>query len=86
MNNMKTISCLFLDIGGVLLSNGWGRDFRQKAVDKFHLDKEEMEERHGIMFVTYEEGRITLDEYLNRLFSTRIAISPVKNSGTSCSL
>lgn len=66
MNNMKTISCLFLDIGGVLLSNGWGHDFRQKAIDKFHLDKEEMEERHSIMFVTYEEGRITLDEYLDR--------------------
>ncbi len=64
---MNTISCLFLDIGGVLLSNGWGHDFRQKAADKFHLDKEEMEERHSIMFVTYEEGRITLDEYLNRV-------------------
>lgn len=64
---MNTISCVFLDIGGVLLSNGWGRDFRQKAADKFHLDKEEMEERHSIMFVTYEEGKITLDEYLDRV-------------------
>ncbi|HEV8084100.1 MAG TPA: HAD-IA family hydrolase [Chitinophagaceae bacterium] len=26
-----------------------------------------MEERHSIMFVTYEEGRITLDEYLDRV-------------------
>ncbi|CAN5128296.1 HAD family phosphatase [soil metagenome] len=60
------ITTLFLDIGGVLLSNGWGHEFRQKAVDKFHLNKGEMEERHSIMFVTYEEGRITLDEYLNR--------------------
>ncbi len=67
MNDMNTISCLFLDMGGVLLSNGWGQDFRQKAVDKFHLDKEEMEDRHSIMFVTYEEGRITLDEYLDRV-------------------
>lgn len=63
----RKISTLFLDIGGVLLSNGWGHDFRQKAVDKFHLDKEEMEERHSIMFVTYEEGRITLNEYLDRV-------------------
>ena len=67
MNDMNTISCLFLDIGGVLLSNGWGHDFRQKAAEKFHLDEQELEERHGIMFVTYEEGRITLDEYLDRV-------------------
>ena len=63
----RKITTLFLDIGGVLLSNGWGHDFRQKAADEFHLDKAEMEERHNIMFVTYEEGRITLDEYLNRV-------------------
>ncbi len=37
------------------------------AAKKFHLDEQEMEERHGIMFVTYEEGRITLDEYLDRV-------------------
>lgn len=63
----RKITTLFLDIGGVLLSNGWGHDFRQKAVDKFHLDKEEVEERHSIMFVTNEEGRITLNEYLDRV-------------------
>ena len=67
MKTEKNITTLFLDIGGVLLSNGWGHEFRQKAVDKFHLDKVEVEERHGIMFVTYEEGKITLDEYLNRV-------------------
>ncbi len=63
----NNITTLFLDIGGVLLSNGWGHDFRQKAVEKFHLNKEEMEGRHSIMFVTYEEGRITIDEYLKRV-------------------
>jgi len=63
----RKITTLFLDIGGVLLSNGWGHDFRQKAVNKFHLDKEEVEERHSIMFVTNEEGRITLNEYLDRV-------------------
>ncbi len=63
-NNIKM---LFLDIGGVLLSNGWGYEFRKQAVKKFHLDKEEMEERHSILFITFEEGRITLDEYLARV-------------------
>lgn len=63
----EKVTTLFLDIGGVLLSDGWGHDFRHLAADKFHLDKQEMEERHSIMFVTYEEGKITLQEYLNRV-------------------
>lgn len=61
------ITTLFLDIGGVLLSNGWGHVFRHQAADKFNLNKEEIEERHRIMFVTYEEGSITIDEYLDRV-------------------
>ena len=67
MIGMNTISCLFLDIGGVLLSDGWDLDFRQRAVEHFHLDANEMEERHNLMFITYEEGRITLNEYLDRV-------------------
>jgi putative hydrolase of the HAD superfamily len=63
----KNISTLFLDIGGVVLSNGWGHEFRQKAANKFKLDIPEMEERHSLMFVTFEEGRITLDEYLDHV-------------------
>lgn len=61
------ITTLFLDIGGVLLSNGWGRVFRSKAAEKFHLDIPEMELRHKLLFVVYEEGKITLDDYLNRV-------------------
>ena len=67
MQNVNNITTLFLDIGGVLLSNGWGHDFRQLAVEKFRLDATEMENRHSIMFVTYEEGKISLQEYLNRV-------------------
>jgi putative hydrolase of the HAD superfamily len=66
-NKNKKITTLFLDIGGVLLSDGWGHDFRHRAAEQFHLDKQEMEERHNIMFVTYEEGKITLEEYLDRV-------------------
>ena len=62
------IKTLFLDIGGVLLTNGWGRDFRQRAVDKFGFDQKESEERHHLTFDTYEEGKLTLDEYLGRVF------------------
>lgn len=64
---MENIRYLFLDIGGVLLSNGWGHEFRQKAAKHFNLDIPEMEQRHKLLFVVYEEGRITLDEYLDRV-------------------
>jgi putative hydrolase of the HAD superfamily len=63
----KKITTLFLDIGGVLLSNGWGHKFRHQAAEKFHLDIPEMEQRHKLLFVVYEEGRITMDEYLERV-------------------
>ena len=58
---------LFLDIGGVLLTNAWDRKTRKRAAEKFGLDYEEMEERHHLTFDTYEEGKLTLDEYLDRV-------------------
>ena len=67
MAHTNKITTLFLDIGGVLLSKGWGHDFRKLAAYKFNIDDSEMEERHNIMFVTYEEGKISLDEYLERV-------------------
>ena len=60
------ISTLFLDIGGVLLSNGWDRKARRLAGETFCLDYEEMDERHHLTFDTYEEGKLSLDEYLDR--------------------
>ena len=61
------ITTIFTDIGGVLLTNGWDRGSRRRAIDLFKLDNEETEERHHLTFDTYEEGKITLDEYLNRV-------------------
>jgi putative hydrolase of the HAD superfamily len=61
------ITCLFLDIGGVLLTDGWTHDGRKRAAAKFNLDLAEMEERHHLTFDTYEEGKLTLDEYLGRV-------------------
>ncbi len=61
------VTTLFLDIGGVMLSNGWGHVSRQLAAEKFNLDLSELEERHHLTFVTYEEGKLTLKEYLNRV-------------------
>jgi len=61
------ITTLFLDIGGVLLTNGWDHLMRHDAADRFDLDFADMDERHHLTFDTYEEGKITLDEYLNRV-------------------
>ncbi|MDE1191141.1 MAG: HAD-IA family hydrolase [Arachidicoccus sp.] len=58
---------LFTDIGGVLLNNGWDRRKRAAAVEKFGLDAAEVDERHHLTFDTYEEGKLSLDEYLDRL-------------------
>jgi putative hydrolase of the HAD superfamily len=67
MTKPDRINTLFLDIGGVLLTNGWGRDARALAGEKFNLDEEEFSERHHMTFDTYEEGKLSLDEYLNRV-------------------
>ena len=65
MEKSKSVTTLFLDIGGVLLTNGWDRDARRLAAKTFKLDHEEMNERHHLTFATYEVGKLTLEEYLN---------------------
>ena len=62
-----SITTLFLDIGGVLLTNGWDHTMRRRAADTFGLDYEEMNERHHLTFDTYEEGKLSLDDYLQRV-------------------
>lgn len=66
-NELIPLTTLFLDIGGVMLSNGWGHESRRSAADVFNLDFDEMDERHHVIQVTYEEGKITLSEYLKRV-------------------
>lgn len=61
------ITTLFLDIGGVLLTNGWGRDSRRKVAAALQLDFAEIDERHHLTFDTYEEGHLSLDDYLQRV-------------------
>lgn len=67
MEEKKVPSALFLDIGGVLLTNGWDRTSRQKAAKKFGLDYEELNERHHLTYDTYEAGKLSLREYLDRI-------------------
>jgi putative hydrolase of the HAD superfamily len=61
------IDVLFLDIGGVLLTNGWDQNMRRQAGEKFSLDYDEMNDRHSMTFGTYERGLLSLDEYLRRV-------------------
>ncbi len=61
------ITTLFLDIGGVLLTNGWDRSMRERAAAHFNLNLAELDERHHLTFDTYEEGKLSLDDYLARV-------------------
>lgn len=63
---MRTIDekVFFFDIGGVLLTNGWGHVSREKAAKKFNLNQEEFDVLHHFIFNVFEIGHISLDEYL----------------------
>jgi putative hydrolase of the HAD superfamily len=65
MDKSISITALFVDIGGVLLTDGWGHVFRKMAVKEFQLDQEEVEDRHQRVSETFELDKITLEEYLN---------------------
>ena len=47
MNSMEVsgVKVIFFDIGGVLLSNGWGHEARQKAAQAFSLDLRSINKR-----------------------------------------
>ena len=63
---MAEIKALFWDVGGVLLTNGWDRRARRRAVEAFKLDWEDFEDRHELLVTRFETGRLTLDRYLER--------------------
>jgi len=61
------INTLFVDVGGVLGTNGWDSKSRRKAAEQFGFDFSEMDQRHRMTFDTYEEGKLSLEEYLDRV-------------------
>jgi len=65
MNRPSKITTLFLDIGGVLLTDGWPHAARMLAAGTFDLDPEELEIRHHQVFDTYESGKLRLKNYLD---------------------
>jgi putative hydrolase of the HAD superfamily len=67
MKKRAPISALFVDIGGVLLTNGWDHQSRKRAAIHFKLNLAEMQERHELNFETHEQDKITFKEYLDRV-------------------
>ena len=61
-----TVRALFWDVGGVLLSNAWDHTQRAAALEHFRLDEKEFHGRHEMIVSPFEQGKITLDEYLDR--------------------
>ena len=71
------ITTIFLDVGGVILTNGWDSAARQAAVAKFALDAREFEARHETAFPGYEAGKSTLNQYLeDTVFYLKRSFSP----------
>ena len=63
---MSGISAIFWDVGGVLLSNAWDHEERRRALQQFALDEVEFERRHEMLVSSFERGKISLQEYLER--------------------
>lgn len=60
------IAVMFWDVGGVLLTNGWDRQARRQAVERFEIDADEFEDRHELVVADFETGRLSLDRYLEQ--------------------
>jgi putative hydrolase of the HAD superfamily len=66
MTLMPTVTTLFFDVGGVLLTNAWDSAARRKAVERFQLEPAEFQTRHEMLKTAFETGRLTLDGYLRK--------------------
>jgi putative hydrolase of the HAD superfamily len=58
------IKAHFVDVGGVLLTDGWDHLARKRAAKNFNLKWAEMDEGHRLVFETHEEGKLSFEEYL----------------------
>jgi putative hydrolase of the HAD superfamily len=63
---LPAIQAIFWDVGGVLLSNAWDHQQRLAAINHFRISLEEFEDRHAMVVSSFERGKITLEEYLDR--------------------
>jgi putative hydrolase of the HAD superfamily len=63
---LAKIRALFWDVGGVLLSDAWDREQRQRTLQQFGMDEDEVEfeSRHEMLVSSFERGKISLQDYL----------------------
>ena len=64
---LTRVKAILLDIGGVLLTDGWNRHARRRVAKRFGLDLADLEDRHHMNVDTYEIGKLSLKNYLNRV-------------------
>lgn len=50
----------------MLLSNAWDRSQRRRALQQFHVDELDFEDRHEMLVSSFERGKITQQDYLQR--------------------
>jgi HAD superfamily hydrolase (TIGR01509 family) len=67
MNGAEATTCVFIDVGGVLLTDGWSHSARKNAFSHFKLDATDLELRHHLIFDVHQAGKLTLDEYLDNV-------------------
>ena len=65
MKKSTAITCLFVDVGGVLLTDGWSHESGKLASKKFGLNFKELNKRHSEALDTYELGKLTIEEFLS---------------------
>jgi putative hydrolase of the HAD superfamily len=63
---LATITTVFWDIGGVVLTNGWDHGARRRAAEAFPLDYDDFQDRHDLIFPAFDGGQISLNQYLDR--------------------
>ncbi len=74
---MQNLPTLFIDVGGVLLTNAWDTSSRKAAAEEFGLDFQEFQTRHEMLKTAFETGRLSLDAYVRKaIFHRSRSFSP----------
>ncbi len=63
MSRMPTISTIFFDLGGVVLSNGWDHDQRRRTAEQFGFDFAVFDGRHLQVVDALERGQLSFHDY-----------------------
>lgn len=62
---MSEITTIFFDLGGVLLTDGWGHESRRSAAAQFNLDWDDFSDRHEKVAHPFETNHLSLERYLD---------------------